>query len=153
MKAPLRGLAMVVVTASGLTGCDRLPPPTGANGPSVLVKHGVVGRWAFDCSKAAGVDNPNLIYVISASGDPTEQVVIDAKHDRTSKLQAIVELEGGYVQWEQRAGEGAATIVTKIDGKRMQTWHATHSDGTLLVDKGRYSGGSETPWFTRCDAN
>ena len=35
----------------------------------------------------------------------------------------------------------------------MQTWHATHSDGTLMVDEGRYAGGSEVPWFNRCDAN
>jgi hypothetical protein len=130
-----------------------LPEPTGATGPSVLVKDGVVGRWALDCAKPFSVENPHLLYSLPSSGGASEQVLMDAKHDRTTTLQDIAELEGGFVQWSQKAGQGLATIVTKIDGSRLQTWHAKHSDGTLMVDKGRYAGGSEVPWFSRCAAN
>jgi len=136
-----------------LAGCDRMPGPTGATGPSVLVKDGVVGRWALDCAKPVSLENPHLLYSLPSSGGASEQVLMDAKHDRTTPLQDIAELEGGFVQWSQKAGQGLATIVTKIDGSRLHTWHAKHSDGTLMVDKGHYAGGSEVPWFSRCAAN
>jgi hypothetical protein len=113
----------------------------------------VLGRWAFDCARPFGNDNPYLTYAISASGEATEHVQMGPKRDRVTKLENIAELEGGLVRWSQKAGEGIATIVTKIEGRRMQTWHASHSDGTLMVDRGHYAGGSEVPWFDRCDPN
>lgn len=153
MRASARTVVALVLIAGGLSACNRLPAPTGATGPSVLVKDGVVGRWALDCAKPFSVENPHLLYSLPSSGGASEQVLMDAKHDRTTTLLDIAELEGGFVQWSQKAGQGLATIVTKIDGSRLQTWHAKHSDGLLMVEKGHYAGGSEVPWFSRCAAN
>lgn len=152
MSVP-RSWPWLLVAAAALGGCNRLPAPTGATGPSVLVKMGIVGHWALDCGRPQGIENPSLTYMVPPSGDPTEQVLMDAMHDRITSLQSIIELEGGFVQWSQKAGQGLATIVTKIEGTRMQTWHASHSDGTLMVEKGHYAGGSTAPWFSRCNAN
>ena len=117
----------------------------------MIVKLGLQGKWALDCAADFSRQNPHMIYALSDAGDPTEQLLArDPRLDRITPLRDIVELEGGLVQWVQKAAGGQVTTVIKVEGLRQKTWSAVMSDGTVLVSDGMFNGGSQTPWFNKC---
>ena len=143
---------MILTGLVGVVACSREPAATGVVGAAALSKNGLIGQWAMDCGQGFGLHNPYLIYAVAGGGVPTEQLLIDGKRNRTTPLQDIAELAGGFVKWTEKADEGLATIVTKVEGRRLKTWRSVHADGTVLVSDGHFSGGAEVPLFSRCDA-
>lgn len=134
-----------------LAACSGGPRPTGITGPPVITKLGLEGKWALDCAADFSRQNPHVIYALPAAGAPTEQLLArDPRLDRVTPLNDIVELEGGLVQWVQKAAGGQVTTIIKVDGSRQKTWKAVVTDGTVLVSEGAFNGGSQTPWFNKC---
>jgi len=80
-------------------------------------------------------------------------VLMDPNFDRTTELLDVKELPGGSVQWTQKAGDTMVTVVTKLEGNRQKTWSSTVDDGTQLISNGKFSGGGEPPWFSKCETN
>ena len=151
----MRASGKTVATIAGLLvlvcACSEGPRPTGDKGPAVIVKLGLQGKWALDCAADFSRQNPYMIYAVAGVGDPTEQLMArDPRLDRVTPLRDIVELEGGLVQWVQKAADGLVTTVIKVEGSRQKTWSAVMSDGTVLVSDGKFNGGSQTPWFNKC---
>ena len=151
MRARLRGVLALLVLLPLVAACGGGPRPTGAKGPDVIARLGLEGRWALDCAADFSRQNPHMIYALPNNGPPTEQLLArDPRLDRVTPLTDIVELEGGMVQWVQKAASGTVTTIIKVDGPRQKTWHALMSDGTVLVADGAFNGGSHTPWFNKC---
>lgn len=151
----MRASGKTVATIAGLLvlvcACSEGPRPTGDKGSAVIVKLGLQGKWALDCAADFSRQNPYMIYAVAGVGDPTEQLMArDPRLDRVTPLRDIVELEGGLVQWVQKAADGLVTTVIKVEGSRQKTWSAVMSDGTVLVSDGKFNGGSQTPWFNKC---
>ncbi len=151
----MRASGKTVATIAGLLvlvcACSEGPRPTGDKGPAVIVKLGLQGKWALDCAADFSRQNPHMIYAVAGVGDPTEQLMArDPRLDRVTPLRDIVELEGGLVQWVQKAADGLVTTVIKVERSRQKTWSAVMSDGTVLVSDGKFNGGSQTPWFNKC---
>lgn len=131
--------------------CERLPPPTGAVGPKVLVSNGLVGTWAFDCASDASRENPYIIYTVPQSGDPVEQFIArDPKLDRITPMRNIRELEGKLVEWTQRVADKSVAVIVQVEGRRQRVWRSELSDGTVFVSEGAFSGGAQSPWFNKC---
>jgi hypothetical protein len=142
----------VLLAVALLAGaCERLPSPTGAVGPKVLVSTGLVGTWAFDCAADASRENPFIIYTAPQSGEPAEQFIArDPKLDRITPMRNIRELEGRLVEWTQRVADKSVTVIVQVEGRRQRVWRSELSDGTVFVTEGAFSGGAQSPWFNKC---
>lgn len=144
--------AALLAVGALVAACERVPQPTGAVGPQVLVSAGLVGTWSMDCTVAASRANPYVIYVVPASGDPAEQFVArDPKLDRVTPMRDIRELEGQLVEWTQKVADKTVTVAVKVEGARQRLWRSELSDGTIFVSGGAFRGGSQTPWFNKCE--
>ncbi len=151
MRRPWSVVPALAIIVAGLAACSDAQRPTGARGSGVITKLGLQGKWALDCASDFSRQNPHMIYTVPAVGAPTEQLLArDPRLDRVTPLSDIVELEGGYVQWVQKAADGQVTAVIKVEGLRQKTWNAVLSDGTVLVSDGKFNSGSQTPWFNKC---
>lgn len=151
MRRSRKGWLLVLLLLPLLAACGGGPKPTGAQGPEVIERVGLKGRWALDCAADFSRQNPHMVYALPANGPPTEQLLArDPRLDRVTPLMDIVELEGNMVQWVQKAANGTVTTIIKVEGDRQKTWHALTSDGTVLVADGAFNGGSQTPWFNKC---
>lgn len=149
----MRLLDMCLVGSVVLGACSAPVSQSAATGAAVLEKHGLVGRWAQDCTQPYSSTNPHLIYAVPNQGVPTEQLLMDRAHDRTSPIDEIKELSNGMVQWTQQAGDDRVTVVTKFDGNRQKTWTSTTASGTVYIEDGKFSGGEDAPWFSKCETN
>lgn len=150
MARPVRS-RLLIAAALIVAGCERLPAPTGAVGPQVLVSAGLVGRWAVDCAADASRENPSIVYAVPQTGDPVEQFVArDPKLDRVTPMRQIRELEGKLVEWTQRVADKSVTVIVQVEGRRQRLWRSELSDGTVFVSQGAFSGGAPTPWFNKC---
>lgn len=146
-----RLVAAISVLLVLVSACGGGPRPTGDKGPAVIAKLGLQGKWALDCAADFSRQNPHMIYALPSAGAPTEQLLArDPRLDRITPLRDIVELEGGLVQWVQKAAGGDVTTVIKVETSRQKTWSAVMADGTVLVSDGKFNGGSQTPWFNKC---
>jgi hypothetical protein len=151
MRRPRSVVPALAIIAVGLAACGDALRPTGATGAAVITKLGLQGKWALDCAADFSRENPHMIYNVPSVGAPTEQLLArDPRLDRVTPLSEIVELEGGFVQWVQKAAGGQVTAIIKVEGLRQKTWNAVMSDGTVFVADGKFSGGSQTPWFNKC---
>lgn len=144
-------LALIAGIASAGTGCERLPAPTGATGPQVLVSAGLVGTWSFDCASGASRENPYIVYTVPQTGEPAEQFIArDPKLDRVTPLRNIRELEGKLVEWTQRVADKSVTVIVQVEGQRQRLWRSELSDGTIFAASGAFRSGAQTPWFNKC---
>jgi len=147
---PLQGFVLLVV-ACLVVACERLPAPTGAAGPQVLVSMGLVGTWSFDCASGASRVNPYIIYTVPQTGEPAEQFIArDPKLDRVTPLRNIRELEGKLVEWTQRVADKSVTVIVQVEGQRQRLWRSELSDGTIFAVSGAFRSGAQTPWFNKC---
>lgn len=139
-----------------LAACGSPAPrvaQTVGEGSAVLENAGMVGRWAQDCMRPYAATNVYLVYAAPSDGMPTEQVLLDPLRNRTAQLDEVKALPGGLVQWTVRAGDTRVTVVTRLEGGRLKVWSSTADDGTIFVKDGNFSGGSEAPWFNKCETN
>lgn len=151
MRRPWSVVPALAIMAVSLAACGDAQRPTGAKGGGVITKLGLQGKWALDCAADFSRENPHMIYAVPVTGEPTEQLLArDPRLDRITPLSDIVELEGGFVRWVQKAADGQVTAVIKVEGLRQKTWNAVLSDGTVLVSDGKFNSGSQTPWFNKC---
>lgn len=142
---------LTLFAALSLAGCEAPLKPTGLEGVPVLEKLGLLGRWAFDCAVDASRENPTIVYAVNSAGVASEQFMArDPRLDRNTPLSGIMELEGGHVQWSQKAGSSRVTVILKVEGARQRTWSAVLADGSVFVSGGQFNGGRETPWFNKC---
>lgn len=149
----MRLSAFITISLVTLAACGSQSPQAPGVGSAILEKLGLPGRWAQDCFRPYNTHNPHLIYTAPTNGVPTEQVLMDPNFDRTTELLDVKELPGGSVQWTQKAGDTMVTVVTKLEGNRQKTWSSTVDDGTQLISNGKFSGGGEPPWFSKCETN
>ncbi len=149
----MRLTAFIAISVFSLAACGSQTPQAPGAGSLILEKLGIPGRWAQDCFRTHATNNPHLLYTAPTDAVPTEQLLMDPAHDRITELHDIKELPGGSVQWTQQADDTNVTVVTKLDGNRQKTWTSTAEDGTVFISKGKFSGGGEAPWFTKCETN
>lgn len=147
---PLQGLVLLAIACLAVA-CERLPAPTGAAGPKVLVSTGLVGTWSFDCASGASRENPYIVYTVPQTGEPAEQFIArDPKLDRVTPLRNIRELEGNFVEWTQRVADKSVTVIVQVEGRRQRLWRSELSDGTMFASAGAFRSGAQTPWFNKC---
>jgi hypothetical protein len=73
--------------------------------------------------------------------------------NRSSQLDDVKALPGGFVQWTVRAGDTRVTVMTKLEANRLKVWSSMADDGSIFIKDGNFSGGSEAPWFNKCETN
>ncbi len=147
----LTGFAFLFLAACG-SSAPRVSQAPG-EGSAVLESAGMVGRWAQDCMRPYAANNVYLVYEAPRDGLPTEQVLLDPVRNRTSQLDNVTALDGGFVQWTVRAGDTRVTVVTRLDANRLKVWSSMADDGSIFVKDGNFNGGSEAPWFNKCETN
>lgn len=133
-----------------LSCCSPSAQPTALTGTDALIKSGIIGHWAVACDADHSSLNPHLIYEIPSIGSPTEQLLMDTQHDRTTPIENIKGYSNGLIEWTQTTPRDRVTVLTKVAGTRQKTWTSTLSDGSVLISDGRYEGGGEAPWFNKC---
>ena len=151
-----RARAMALVAASALCVAVPAASPARANADGdLLIKLGVVGAWAQDCSKPAGEDNARLVYRAPADGPPTEQLIYTAESSRPGTVLRDVKVASpGKVQWQQTDGAITFVIVNLFEKTRLKTWSSIDTTGKVYIRDGAYAQSSgSAPWFNKCGAN
>ena len=128
---------------------------TAASVGDELLKFGLIGVWAHDCTRAADGNNPYVIYEAPGSGPATRTLRM-----KTKGLDGVVSIDSARVAddgrleiaWTQK--EVTFRMVFAKDGSgRYRSVESVGSDGRTYIRDGRFANDdAEVQWFTKCQS-
>ncbi len=128
---------------------------TAASVGDELLKFGLIGTWAHDCSRDAAGDNPYVIYAAPRSGSPTRTLQMETKG-----LDGLVPIDSARVvndrrleiAWTQK-GVTFRMVFAKDDDGRYRSVESVGSDGRTYIRGGRFvNDDTEVKWFSKCQS-
>ncbi|MCB1546370.1 MAG: hypothetical protein KDJ41_00745 [Hyphomicrobiaceae bacterium] len=127
-----------------------------ADGEAVI-RFGLVGAWAVDCSAPPAPQNPYQIYATSNGDRPTRELrmQVESLDGIFEMLRARLLGPNRLAYTDSRRGGGQYTfdIIVEIEGGRMRSIQSVRSDGATLIRDGKFSdSGRGTLVFQKCEA-
>lgn len=123
------------------------------SGRAIIDALGIDGRWAANCSRPAGIDNPYRVFETFRAGPAVERIVAPPADDRVAALLDVRRLKTKEVVWTIEDEGVLQTVTSKLDGNRMRIESITAPDGTAMVKNARSADGKITPWLSKCETN
>ena len=149
-----KAFAPVLVSAAVLFLATAPRAQTPAN---MLSELGMLGRWAADCSRPAGGNNPHIVFERSRSGSGAQyRVIFDADRTTTRSVDNVRALPDNQVamRFTTMSGDTAGLafdIVMQKEAARWKVFASTGSDGKVYIKDGIVvASGAPNPWQNRC---
>jgi hypothetical protein len=149
-----RAFAAVLVSAATLFLVVAPRAQTPAN---MLSELGMMGRWAADCSRPAGGNNPHIVFERSRSGSGAQyRVIFDADRTTTRSVDNVRALPDNQVamRFTTMSGDTAGLafdIVMLKEPARWKVFASTGSDGKVYIKDGIVvATGAQNPWQNKC---
>jgi hypothetical protein len=122
---------------------------------AVFEKHGLLGTFAMDCTKAASRANFYFVNrLMDADHVQRDQMSGPTTRDAVIIIDKISEVKSNEVAWsgtrDGKPQDGVWRIERKGDSMRAQGIEATW-DGKKQISGGKWAnGGGEVPWLNKC---
>jgi hypothetical protein len=124
---------------------------------NMLAELGMIGRWAADCSRPAGGNNPHVIFerVDTASG-AQYRVIFSPTQTTTRSVDNVRSLGAGKIAMRFTTLTGDTTglafdITMQKEPTRWKTFASKGSDGKVYIDNGVViATGAQNPWQNKC---
>ena len=117
-----------------------------------LVQFGLIGNWAFDCTKPPSPGNPFMNFTASAAGQPTRQIVTGMpRYDSLVAIKDAALLDPDHLRLSYPQGSVTVTVTLLKEQRRIRPYEASASDGTVSVSGGIAKAiGQPTRWLVKC---
>ena len=127
-------------------------PAYAASDSEILLKFGLVGKWAVDCTAPPSLANPYQEFVPWAEREPTREIIAgDAQHDRTMALHDVIFIPPDRLRISFDQNGIAITIILVKEKNRIRPLESTTAKGDTSVSGGIVlANGEPTPWFQKC---
>jgi hypothetical protein len=124
---------------------------------NMLAELGMIGRWAADCSRPAGGNNPHVVFerVDSASG-AQYRVIFGPTQSTTRSVDNVRALGEGKIAMRFTTLTGDTTglafdITMRKEATRWQVFASKGSDGKVYIENGVViATGAANPWQNKC---
>ena len=124
---------------------------------NMLAEVGMLGRWAADCSRPPGGNNPHTIFERSAGGSGAQyRVMFDDKNSTTRSVDNVRVLGTDTIamRFTTLTGDstGLAFDITMLkEPNRYKVIGSVGSDGKVYIKDGIVTGsGAANPWQNKC---
>ena len=151
MRKPLLA---VVLFAGSLAIADA---PRAQSPANMLAEIGMLGRWAADCRRPAGGNNPHVIFERSQTGTGAQyRVVFDASSSTTRSVDnvRVIDADTIAMRFTTLTGDstGLAFDITMLkEPNRYRVIASVGSDGKVYIRNGIVvASGAENPWQNKC---
>lgn len=149
-----KALAAALVSAAVLFVAAAPGAQTPAN---MLSELGMMGRWAADCSRPAGGNNPHIVFERSERGSGAQyRVIFDAGRTTARSVDNVRALAENQVamRFTTLTGDtaGLAFDITMLkEPTRWKVFASTGSDGKVYIKDGVViATGAQNPWQNKC---
>ena len=150
----MRPVTALLVFAAPLALAAAALAQTPAN---MLAEMGMLGRWAADCTRPAGGNNPHTIFERSTAGSGAQYRVIFDRNTSTTRSVDNVRVLGTdtiAMRFTTLTGEstGLAFDITMLkEPSRYKVIGSIGSDGKVYIKDGIVvSSGTANPWQNKC---
>ena len=148
----------LALTAATALACLAPAPALHAQSPAnMLAELGVLGRWAADCRRPPGGNNPHTIFERGATASGAQyRVLFDASNSTTRSVDNVRVLGEGTIAMRfttmTGASAGLAFDITMLkEPTRYKVIGSVGSDGKVYIKDGIVTGsGAANPWQNRC---
>ena len=150
MRISARMLACIV---AGLVAAVHAPAATGQTVAATVEQWGLLGTWAFNCTRPPAMVNGYISYVRSSDGKILHVQGLD--HHSSREIIAASITPDGLIEVVADFGKAVGVwrwrLVKGADG-RVRTMASSKIDGTVVtVRDGRLvHSGQESRWVSRC---
>jgi hypothetical protein len=124
---------------------------------NMLAEVGMLGRWANDCSRPPGGNNPHTIFELSAGGSGAQyRVLFDGNTSTTRSVDNVRVLGTDTIAMRFTTLTGASTglafdITMLKEPNRYKVIGSVGSDGKVYIKDGIVTGsGVANPWQNKC---
>lgn len=146
-----------VVTVAALTCFAPTFAPHAQSPANMLAELGVLGRWAADCSRPPGGNNPHTIFERGSTASGGQyRVLFDASTSTTRSVDNVRVLGEGTIAMRFTTMTGASTglafdITMLKEPTRYKVIGSVGSDGRVYIKDGIVTGsGAANLWQNRC---
>jgi len=148
----MRPVTALLVFAAPLALAAAALAQTPAN---MLAEMGMLGRWAADCTRPAGGNNPHTIFERSTAGSGAQyRVIFDRNTSTTRSVDNVRGTDTIAMRFTTLTGEstGLAFDITMLkEPARYKVIGSIGSDGKVYIKDGIIvSSGAANPWQNRC---
>ncbi|HEY7609118.1 MAG TPA: hypothetical protein VIF14_07790 [Alphaproteobacteria bacterium] len=151
MRKPLVAALAVLVSCLGSAALHAQTPG------NMLAELGILGRWAADCRRPPGGNNPHLVFERTETGSGAQYTVIFAPSSATTRsVDNVRVLKPGTVAMHFTTVTGQSTglafdITMLLEPTRYRVVASTGSDGKVYIKDGIVvATGAENPWQNKC---
>ncbi len=151
MRKPIAASPSLIVLLA-LAAAPRAQSPA-----NMLAEVGMLGRWAADCSRPAGGNNPHVIFEHGAGGTGAQyRVMFDAASSTTRSVDNVRILGAGTIAMRFTTLTGASTglafdITMLKEPTRYKVIASVGSDGKVYINNGIVvASGAANPWQNKC---
>ena len=151
---------MRLTVTAAFTALACLAPAAAPHAQSpgnTLAELGILGRWAADCSRPPGGNNPHVVFERSTSGSGAQYRVIFAPNNATARSVDNVRVLGEgtiAMRFTTLTGEstGLAFDITMLkEPARYKVIGSVGSDGKVYIKDGIVvASGAANPWQNKC---
>jgi hypothetical protein len=108
-------------------------------------------KWAMDCSQPASSSNYHLAYSINKD-DNLVETLIGGDKPQNRPLRNVQIISPTWMLYTMDDTDGdKVDILTKTDEQgRKKSWWSVAKHGQAFIVDGKFPGGGEPPWFSRC---
>lgn len=150
MQTPL---ALALISAAVfLADAPRAQTPA-----NMLAELGMLGRWAADCSRPAGGNNPHLVFERSQDGAGAQyRVIFESNRATTRSVDNVRALSDNQVAMRFTTMTGDTTglafdITMEKEPTRWRVFASVGSDGKVYIKDGIVTAtGARNPWQNKC---
>lgn len=161
-RATLAGIVLAMATSAASAESPR----------DVLAKYGMLGKWAYDCSKPPSDDNFYTVFARQADGEVRRIYLVGPDKIYNQYLIGRARMQDDHTLWTEmfaadKSGDKdkADKHVTVLIERKENKYHVIGSqivDGAALVDnetytrtsanlRGKKDAGTKAPWSEKCD--
>ena len=117
-----------------------------------LAQFGLIGNWAFDCTKPASPANPFMNFTPSSAGQPTRQIITGKpQYDSLVSIRDAQMLDAAHLRLSYPQGGVTVTVTLLKEQRHIRPYEAVTSDGTISVSGGVVkANGRPTNWLVKC---